>query len=169
MKEPHPDYPLEPAMSGVTTAVLVALLIVAGTLGAGLAGFWASGANPETNTNLAIMLFDDDFAALSFVNMVLGMIIGLGTKTGFVLGLAALAGLVLFLKSSSLRLEGWFGLFMAVAYSAYATAVRIYNPSGTPCWRVVLTVAVPVTAYAILRLLIWTTERSARSAHRRGG
>lgn len=153
-------------ISGAAAAALGALFLLMATVGATAVGFWASGASPETSGNLAVVWLTDDFATTSFVTVVLGLICGLGTPLGLLIGVVGFVSLIGFLRSETLRVESFFILFICGVTAGFKTANAVYQPYGIGGWRIVVATVVPVLLYLALRLPGWVVDRRLSRSQR---
>jgi hypothetical protein len=150
------DYPVEPMISGTMAAGLFALLFLTATVGAIVLGFWASGASPETTRSpVCIWWFGDEFASISFMTIALGLVCGLGTPLGLLIGFVSFISFIGFLRSQTLHVESFFALFLCGVTAGFRIANAVYQPFGVGSWRILVAIIVPIILYLAIRIPGW--------------
>ncbi len=158
------DYPVRAMISGALSAITFALLLLIATVGAVAVGFWASVASADTADSLVMILYYQDFVAISFVTIVFGLLIGLATPIGLIIAAISLPALILYLRGDRLHIESFFILCLCGITAGFRTANAVYEPHGIGGWRILLAVALPICIYLFMRVPHWIDDLRWRRA-----
>jgi len=138
-------------ISGAMAAVILALLFLVATVGAVIVGVWSSG-------TMESPLFGEDSACFSFLFVVLGLVYGLMTPVGLLVGIISLVGVIIFLRYDYLRMESFFVLFNCGVTAGFRASHAIYELCEARYGAIITIYVLSVILYLALRIPVWIED-----------